>query len=112
MLVAERPDVSSEPVEGETLEVKLKIYIFPQDGRWRAEATDLALMTEGADPSEAFRCLLEQIVAYVRTVGSRGWLDQLHRPVTLRHRLELQARVALAKLRRKPAQVRTKLLHI
>jgi hypothetical protein len=93
-------------------ELTLRLYTYLRDGRWYAEAPRLSLMAEGASEDEAVRCLMEQTVAYVRTVLTRGWFDRLDRPVTFRHRASLWLRVALGKMRLQSAHRRNRLIHI
>jgi hypothetical protein len=93
-------------------ELTIRIDSYPRDGRWYAEATDLTLMAEGASETEAVQCLIEQVAAYVRTALSHGWIDQLRRRASFRHRLTVQARVAFARLRRQPAVTQTQLVRI
>jgi hypothetical protein len=109
-LIAEHDASAAEPKM--RYELRVELLAYPKGGRWYAECTDLAIQAVGATEEEAFGCLMEQLVSYVRTAISRGWLDQLHRPTSWRHRLEVRLRVALAKLRRQPALVRTKLLTV
>jgi len=91
-------------------ELTVHIYSYARDGRWYAEATDPALMAEGTSEDEAIRCLIEQVVAYVRTALRHGWIDQLRHQASLRRRLGLRTRVALARLRRQPVLARTELV--
>lgn len=100
------------PVPVRKGELTVRVYTYRRDGRWYAEAPRLSLMTEGASEDEAVKCLIEQIVAYVRTVLTRGWFDRLDRPASLRHRAGLWVRVALGKLRLQPAHRRSRLVHI
>jgi hypothetical protein len=93
-------------------ELTIRIDSYPRHGRWYAEATDLALMAEGASEAEAIHCLIEQVIAYVRTALSRGWIDQLRRRASLRHRLAVRVRVAFAQLLRQPAITQNKLVRI
>jgi hypothetical protein len=92
--------------------LNIRVYLYPREGRWVAEATGLALMAEGASREEAFQCVLEQVAAYVRTAVARGWEDRLSRSVSLRHRLYLQFRVALSRLTSRPGLIRNKLVSI
>lgn len=110
MTVKERApaDVQSHPSDANpngSITLELRVYLYVRDGRWYADAPKLALMTEGASEDEALQCLLEQVAAYVRTASRHGWMDRLHRPATLRHRLWLQAQLLLAKVRHRPASV-------
>lgn len=100
------------PVRAGSGEITVRIYTYVRDGRWYAEAPKLSLMTEGASEEEAVRGLVEQTVAYVRTVVAREWFDRLYHPVSFPHRAGLWARVALAKLRLQSAHRRSQLVHI
>jgi hypothetical protein len=116
MAVAD-PDVTQPETAGgdrqhQRRELLIRVYVYPHDGRWFAETTDLSLMTEGADEHEALQCLFEQIAAYIKTSVSLGLGDDVLRPAPLRHRIALQLRVAWAKLRRQPAFVRIRPVHI
>lgn len=110
MTVKERAPAESEAPERREHEInlRLRVYLYMRDGRWYADTPDLTLMTEGASEEEALRCLLEQVQAYLRTAVDRGWMDRLHRPASLRHRLWLTFQFLLAKLRHRPASVRIK----
>jgi hypothetical protein len=90
----------------------IRIDSYPRHGRWYAEAVDLALLAEGTSEREAIRCLIEQVIAYVRTALMHGWIDQLRRRASLRHRLTVRARVWFAQLRRQPALTQSKLVRI
>ncbi len=109
-----RSTTATAPVEGSARELTftVRVFTYPRNGRWYAEATELSLMAEGVDEHEAVRSLIEQAVAYVRTAVERGWLDQLHRPASLRHRLDVAFRVKVAILRRQHAFVRNELVRI
>jgi hypothetical protein len=110
------PDVASRdaetPVPPRKGELTVRMYTYLRDGRWYAEAPKLSLMTEGASEDEAVQCLMEQTVAYVRTVLTHGWFDRLYRPVSFPHRVELWARVALGKVRLQSAHRRSRLVQI
>lgn len=89
-------------------ELIVRVYVYPREGRWFAETTDLSLLAEGASQGEALKCLLEQIAVYIRANLRHGWEDAIWRPAPLRHRIGVQLRVAWAKLQKKPAFIRTK----
>jgi hypothetical protein len=93
-------------------EITVRIYTYLNGGRWYAEAPKMSLMTEGASEDEAVRCLVEQIVAYVRTVVSHGWFDRLYRPVSPIHRARLWVKVGLAMLRLRTAHRRSRLVRV
>lgn len=104
---------ASEPqaAPGREREIKLHIYIYPRDGRWYAECRELTLMGEGTSGQEAMSCLLQQAQLYVTTIVEHGWLDRLIRPISMRRRAEIYARMAMARLRRRRPTSRTKPLY-
>lgn len=100
-----------EAPSGHGREIKLHIYIYPRDGRWYAECAELTLMGEGTSSQEAVSCLLEQARLYVKTIVEHGWLDRLVRPISLRRRAEIYARMAIAGLRRRRPTISTRPLY-
>ena len=113
MAITQRPTVATQLSEPATpFHIRVRLYSYPRDGIWYAEAPEMSLIAIGDSESEAIDALKHQIIAYLQTVISRGWMEQIHRPASLRHRLEVKLRVALAKLRRQPAFVRVQLVSV
>jgi hypothetical protein len=115
MAVAEPPvvdDATERDTERDTITVRVRVYTYPADGKWYADVPELSLIAVGDDPRAAKDALLPLVMAYLQTVLSRGWTDQIRRPASLRHRVEVKLRVALARLQRRPAFVRLQLVHI
>jgi hypothetical protein len=116
MAIAEReatppPPLVPTPVEpSELFTITIRIYVYPQGGRWYAASTDYVLMAEGATEAEAVQQFVGSAQAYVASALAHGWIDALNsRPPFLR-RFEIRRRVMVARLlRRHPLSVRRRL---
>jgi hypothetical protein len=98
-LTLQRPTSESpESPTGHTHTIMVRIYVYPQGGRWYAATTELPLMGDGASEEEAVMSLLDSARAYLGTALANGWLDALTRRPALTRRLEIRARWRIASL--------------
>jgi hypothetical protein len=100
MAIAEHgTDVARIPVEPSTqFTITIPIQVYPQGGRWYAVSTEYVVMAEGRSEEEALKEFIAAASGYVASALAHGWMDALNRRPPLPRRLEIRARVKLARL--------------
>lgn len=87
--------------------IRIRIWVYPEDGRWIAQSGRLTLIGEGETPAEAVDSLIRAIHLFAETALSRGWLTQFERQLPLRQRVALYLKVFASRLHVMPAGART-----
>lgn len=105
--IQEKPTDGRDRRIADSQVVQVHTFVRHQGGQWHATAADYTIVGSGETPRLAIDQMLELLADYFAMCAAEGLsLEESRRPIGRRWQLQLQALVALSRLRRQAAAVR------